>query len=376
VRRCWILAPALALLGGTAEATPRYAMKVGQKCNLCHANPTGGGQRDPYATQFLLPTRLAMQLGNEAPEGHDPTLGDNLTVGADLRTFYLRSTATGAPRNFVEMQGAVYLRLQLDERFSAYVHQDFGPRGVGEAWEMFGLGYVLPANGYVKVGRFVPAFGWRMTDHRSFTRRELVWLPGFPPHSDTGIEAGIHPGKFVLNASVVNGAAQSAFDTDEDVAFVGRGEWRGGVGGVNVAVGGSYFYNSLPSGERHAAGPFAGLHWKGITWLGEFDWTRRRPTVGAPFTGFTAANELAYEVVQGVDVYGTWEFHDPDVDLVTGSVQRVGGGLDALPYPFLALRAASHWYVVDRPAGNQPLALPPDLSQDFREGHVEIQFLY
>ncbi|HMB68083.1 MAG TPA: hypothetical protein VKU85_02185, partial [bacterium] len=64
----WIAAGLLA--AGTAEATPRYSMAVGQDCNLCHINPTGGGVRDPYATQYLLPTRLAMQLGDE-PGGEE-----------------------------------------------------------------------------------------------------------------------------------------------------------------------------------------------------------------------------------------------------------------------------------------------------------------
>ena len=94
MRRPWLgLLPALALLAGPAGATPRYAMKVGQKCSLCHTNPTGGGQRDPYATQYLLPTRLAVKRGDEEPRTHDPTIGDHVTLGADLRTFYLRSTA-------------------------------------------------------------------------------------------------------------------------------------------------------------------------------------------------------------------------------------------------------------------------------------------
>ncbi|MGH2570293.1 MAG: hypothetical protein ACRDGR_03660, partial [bacterium] len=360
---------ALALVAADAEATPRYAMKVGQKCNLCHANPTGGGQRDPYATQYLLPTRLAMQLEGKEPAGHDPMLGENVTIGADLRTFFLRSTANGGRENFVEMQGSLYLKLQPDPRFAAYIHQDFGPRGFAEAWEVFGIAYVLPATGYAKVGRFVPAFGWKVTDHRSFTRRETVWLPGFPPHSDTGVEVGLNPKSFELNASVVNGAAQSAFDVDQQLAFVGRGAWRGGTSTVNVAAGGSYYYNDRTGEVFQAWGPFAGLRFGRLTWLGEFDWTRSDPTTSPRVSAFTTANEVSFEVVQGVDVFGAYDFHDPDVDVQSGSVQRVGGGLDALPYPFLAVRAAGHWYVVDEPPQGAS-GLPLDLTDEFREGHV------
>lgn len=374
MRRSWLgLLPALALVAGPAGATPRYAMKVGQKCSLCHTNPTGGGQRDPYATQYLLPARLAVKRGDEEPETHDPTIGDHVTLGADLRTFWLRSTAESGRTGFAEMQGSIYLKLQLDARFSAYVHQELGT-GFGPAAEIFGLGWVLPAGGYVKVGRFVPAFGWKTADHRSFARRELVWLPGFPPHSDTGLEVGLHPGGFALNASVVNGAAQSAFDRDDRLAFVGRGSWRTGVGGANLAVGGSYFFNETTE-ERQAYGPFAGIHWKRLTWLGEVDWTRVDPTAGAVVTAITATNELAVELVQGVDVYGTYDFHDPDLDRKSGAVHRIGGGVDTLPYPFLALRVAGHWYEVDGPPSDDALEAT-GLTEDYREGHVQVQILY
>jgi hypothetical protein len=144
---------------------------------------------------------------------------------------------------------------------------------------------------------------------------------------------------------------------------------------MNVSVGGSYYYNDRTAEVFQAWGPFAGLRFGRLTWLGEFDWTRSDPTAAPRVTAFTTANEVSFEVVQGVDVYGAYDFHDPDVDVQSGSVQRVGGGLDALPYPFLAVRAAGHWYVVDEPSQGAS-GLPLDLADEFREGHVQIQFLY
>src|SRR5262245_32728836 len=38
-----------------ANAIPRYTARVRQNCTLCHANPTGGGMRSLYASQFLVP---------------------------------------------------------------------------------------------------------------------------------------------------------------------------------------------------------------------------------------------------------------------------------------------------------------------------------
>jgi hypothetical protein len=371
-----VLSALVGFAASPALATPRYSMRIGQKCNLCHANPTGGGQRDPYASQYLLPTRLAMQLQEEPPATPDPQIGESVTLGADLRTFFLKSDAAGARENFVEMQASVYLKLQLDPRFSAYVHQEFGAGrfggGSAEAWEIYGMGYVLPGNGYVKIGKFVPAFGWKTPDHRSFTRREFVFLPRFPPHSDTGIEIGTHPGPFVINASIVNGAAQSAFDNNDEVAFVGRGAWRSTFRGVNAVVGGSYYYDSGTAEKRQAGGPFAGLHWKKLTWLGEFDWGWREPSASGSISSFTTTNELAVQLVQGLDVVGTYDFHDPDLDFQSGAVHRVGGGAEALLFPFLALRAVLSFYSVD----DGPAVGELGFSDDFKEGHVQVQFLY
>ena len=375
-RRWLVLSALVGFAASPALATPRYSMKVGQKCNLCHSNPTGGGQRDPYASQYLLPTRLAMQLQDEPPEAPDPQIGESVTLGADLRTFFLKSDAERGRENFVEMQASVYLKVQLDPRFSAYVHQEFGAGrfggGSAEAWEIFGMGYVLPGNGYVKIGKFVPAFGWRTADHRSFTRREFVFLPAFPPHSDTGIEIGTHPGPFVINASVVNGAAQSAFDNNDDVAFVGRGAWRSSLLDVNVVVGGSYYDNAGLAEKRQAGGPFGGLHWWKLTWLGEVDWVKRKPTAGGSVSSFTATNEISLEAIQGLDVVGTYDFHDPDLDLQSGAVHRIGGGVEALPYPFLALRGTLTYYSVDDGPAIEDAGFP----DDFKEGHIQVQFLY
>ena len=233
------IAAFLATLFGSSSslATPRYAAMVGQNCNLCHHNPTGGGMRSLYASQYLMPTRFAMKaIAEGEPSPVNPKIGDNVTLGADLRTFHLWEEDRESGNNFINMQGSAYLAFEPDPKYSLYLHEEVG-QGSAEAYELYAMGYVLPANGYLKVGKFVPSVGWKFPDHRSFVRREFVFLPQVPPHSDTRIEAGAYPGSFSLEASVLNGNFLVPRDNDNELAFCARGAWRytGGQSGFTIA---------------------------------------------------------------------------------------------------------------------------------------------
>lgn len=380
------------LLAGTAEATPRYSMAVGQNCNLCHVNPTGGGVRDAYATQYLLPTRLAMQLHGEPPAGANPLLGDSgIVIGADLRTMWMNNDKAPLGNNFREMQGSVYLSIPMpDPRFNVYVAQDFGQ--IDQAVEVWGMGYVLPWSGYVKAGRFVPAFGWKFADHRTFSRRDFLFLPTYPPHSDTGIEVGVYPGAFSIEASVLNGQFQRPFDNNDSVAGAARAAWKGTAGPLELVLGGSWYGNpkaltafSSQTQDLNAFGPFAAFHWNRIIWLGEVDWARREDTptgTGPAIWGFVTSQELSFRVVQGLDAVATYDLFDPDWDYATGALQRLGFGVDALVYPFLQLAAKLNFFSTE--PGDDPLpgrGLPTQLDgevngEDFMETQIQIHFFY
>ena len=363
------LLPLLVLvLAGAAGATPRYAIRAGQNCNLCHTNPTGGGMRELYASQFLIAEQISMKKETEPEIPIDPQIGTNVVIGTDLRTFYLHRDDQDVRNNFLQMQGAVYLSFQPATRFLGYFHQEFG-QGPASAYELFALGWVLPGNGYVKAGKFVPAFGWRVPDHRSFTRRDFVFLPATPPHSDTGLEIGVFPGSFAIQASVLNGEYRSSFDSNDRVAFAARGSYRWTGGWGNVEIGGSCYRNQTSLEERRTYGPFAGLFLWRLTWTGEVDWTRVE--TAAVTTSLTTSHELAGRIVQGIDVFATYDFHDPHTDLKTGSVHRIGLGVDVLPYPFLALRGKVNAFRVDEGVDISAL-----YTEDFLQSQVEIHFFY
>ncbi|HMB70593.1 MAG TPA: hypothetical protein VKU85_14855, partial [bacterium] len=306
-------------------------------------------------------------------------------VGADLRTMWLTSDGDNnldVGEHFREMQGSVYLSIPMpDPRFSVYVAQDFGQ--LNEVVEIWGMGYVLPANGYVKVGKLVPPFGWKVSDHRAFSRQDFVFLPQYPPHSDTGLEVGLYPGPFSVEASVLNGAYQQPFDTNDTLAGSARVAWRSAAGPLEFVVGGSWYTNSgrgTRAGQLvdlHAAGPLASAKWGRAIWLGEFDWTRKEPSsgTGEAVWGFVTSHELSVRLVQGLDAVATWDMFDPDWDYATGALHRVGFGVDALTHPFLQLAAKVNVFRAEE--GDTPLAGRPvpaaEVGSDY-EDHIEMQF--
>ena len=324
-----------------ASATPRYAARYRQNCNLCHHNPTGGGMRSLYASQYLVPTEMAVRRWeSEALQRIQPKLSESVSIGVDIRTVYHHADRERpAPENnFFQMQGDVYVAFEADPKFSAYLD-----RGQSSTLELFGLAYVLPYNGYVKFGRFTPAFGWKLSDHGQFVRNELFFEP--PLHTDVGVEVGLYPDRFALVGSVVNGQRGSAFDFDAVLGYVAQASYRFNLGKAGLAVGTSYWTSTESDGLRRAAGPFWSLQLGPLTWLGEVDWSDLEPRgsdVGA--MGLVASHEVTWQFVRGVDLRATYDFNDPDLDRQTGLRQRLGGGVDALLTPFFGVQAMGFYY--------------------------------
>ncbi len=345
-----------------AAALPRYAARYAQGCNLCHLNPTGGGLRSLYASQYLVPAELVMYRPNEAQMAKiNPQIGENVTLGADLRTLFTASPDGPGAEGFFQMQSSFYLGLQFDDRWSACLD-----RGQSGSFEAFGLGYVLPADGYVKVGRFAPAFGLRLEDHTAAVRQELGLAP--PRHTDTGLEAGVYPGPIAAQVSLLNGAPGSSRDTDRRLAVTGRAAVRARAGPLLLAAGGSVRRNHEPAGRRVTGGPFGSVVWGPLTWLGECDWSRIDSTGAGRATAWVATQELTCQLRRGLDARATFSFHDPDTARRGGAQARYGLGCDAHVTPFFGLQAMVNVY--DRRRG------PDFTGRDDTETVVMAHFLY
>ena len=336
------------LLPAGVQATPRYAARYRQNCNLCHHNPTGGGMRSSYASQYLVPTEMVIKpLPPEKLAKIQPQLSESVAIGTDIRTIHhWADVDRQSPElNFFQMQGDLYVLFQADERLSAYLD-----RGQSTTQELFGLAYVLPWTGFVKFGRFTPAYGWKFDDHRLFTRegksgdnvpRDLFFEP--PGHTDVGIEVGLYPGNFALVASVLNGAFGSTSDFDQELGNTAQLSYRFDLGPLGFALGGSWLRNVESGGQRTAAGPFWAVQAGPFAWLGEVDWSELEAT-DSRRTALLTSHEVSWRLIRGLDLRGVFNYADPDIDQGTGLRVKTGGGLDALVAPFLGIKAMVNYY--------------------------------
>lgn len=358
------------LAAGDAYTIPRYSARYEQECSLCHLNPAGGGERSAYATQYIVPREMAIvPLDEEALKGIDPQINDAVTIGTDLRTFFIRSQEKpGRPQDFFQMQGNLYLAFQLAPKLSAHLAY-----GINQEHEVYGLAYVLPLNGYVKLGRFTPDYGWKLADHTSFVRVGMGFIP--PLHTDVGMEVGVSPKRASIVLGVSNGRPGNLYDSDNSLAVSGRAVVRGDLGGVGYCLGGSGWRNADDfDGTRTAFGPLYYLTWEGLTWIGEVDFARDEPPGEPGIDRLFASLEVAYPVHQGVDLKVTFDYLDPNRHRDSGTLSRYGLGVEVMPYPFITLEAGLNSYAGDmgRVGGNLEVT---DFRED-TEGRLQVHFFY
>jgi len=316
-------------------ATPEYAARYNQSCGRCHQNPGGAGMRTLYGARFVSFTDLPWTtLEFDEIERIQPMVSDNIQIGADARTLYY--SADDGTNSFITMQGDIYLAIQPNDKTMVYFD-----KGLSRNYEAFILLRGLPGEGFLRAGRFVPTFGWRFADHKTFTRRFLGYggESGAGGYED-GVEAGFSPEGWDFTLSVTNGAVLNVVDVNRGKAVAARAARRFTLGGMNWTLGGGYRYAELGGVNgpnlRHAGG-FWGVNRGRFTLMGESD------AILEDNTSIVSTTLLRFRVRQGVYTTATYDYYDPDIDLKTGHYQRVRLAADLVPRGYLALTPAVEW---------------------------------
>jgi hypothetical protein len=329
-----------------ASALPRFASRTGAKCQSCHVNPSGGGMRQAFGQQYGRETLPVPTWSDEfALDDFSTKLTEAVSVGADFRTlFYLQQIpdtarggtgATSTTNNaFWQMQGDVYMNFKLAKKVSIYLD-----KGIYAGFEIFGLLSILPGNGYIKLGKFVPNYGWKLDDHRTFIRD----LTGFSAERGraelTGGEIGFNAGQFTIMGGAFNAADGFGAGVSKNKALLGR------VDGIfklsddmNLGLGGNVFTKEVGVSDRMTLfGGLGTLSYKDFSVMGEVDWISNK-VGGKTTTGIVTYVEADYVATPGLDVKFIYEFADPDVDLKTGSKSRYSVGLEFFPISGVEVR--------------------------------------
>ncbi len=284
-------------------------------------------------------------------------------VGGDFRGALLGQSYREADGEFsvFPMQGDVYLLNESVKDLMLYVSgglqgykntEVYGAEGT-EAKDYFTirelfLKYRLPVYGmWFRVGRIIPRYGWRTSDHTAFTRADL----GFDQYFQTfGADFGVNPNYFYADVSAY---------------FQGLAEWPGerlprGVGSTfNVGwrdlgwqVGASAHVADL-EGAPLMDGPgddgprllTAGLNWainyNPLGYYGEID-VRNTSFPGLESdseNSLVAFHRFVYNVYQGIYGRLQYDYADANIRYIEDHKHRITLGVDIHPYTYVHLEA-------------------------------------
>ena len=336
----------------SAFCLPRFSSRTNAPCSSCHINPTGGGMRNSAGLTYgreQLPIRSWQ--GNFGLDDFSTQLTSFISYGLDFRFlyFYQRKDNPDTTRtSFFPMQADVYLNLNISKKVSVFVNPAFGPF---QRYEVFGIAKILPADGYLKLGRFSVPYGLRLDDHTSYVRDATPFRNN--SGQQTGVETGISPGPFSLLAAVTNGtavAAERAINVAK--AFILRADWRESVGPVNFFVGGSSYSQVTGTENLHLLSGFGSVSWDGdLTIIGDVERISGNSTLmntsgerGVLYAGGDEMKQLAVmleadlQVVQGFDLKFLYDFFDPNTELKTGIAKRYSVGFEFFPISGVEVR--------------------------------------
>lgn len=335
------------ILPRQSTAIPRFSVEYGQSCQLCHHNPNGGGMRSLYGAQFFSYTDLALtrleDLGKL--EKITPKIGENFQFGADFRTLYYSRWKDVEDNSFLTMQGDLYLAITPSDNTLIYLE-----KGLGSAFETYALLHGLPGKLAIKAGRFIPSYGWRFADHKSYVRDYLGFsqFPELGPRltEDSGIEGGFHHLNWDWTLALTNGVS-GFIDADEGKALTTRGSFRWALGETNLTLGGCYRYAQvgLANPVKRYAGGFWGLNWRGFTAIGETDLVVNDPAENR--TAMATTNIIGYEVHNGFDLNLAYDFLDTDIDKKSGSRTRYKLFSEIYITGYLELVPSVEWHTIE-----------------------------
>lgn len=334
---CLLALVGLLLLAPVAQAEPYLAVRTGFKCMQCHANPTGGGLRNPFGNIYAQTQLAAQQIGPQE-EPWTGVIQKYISVGGNIRadanwTHVPHQTNTD---DFEVEEARVYVEGNLiPNRLSFYVDERIAP-GNAENMEANIRLWVKEGEMYVKAGKMYLPFGFRLEDDNAFVRQ----LSGVNMQTpDSGVEVGFEHGSWSAQVAVSNGSA-GAPETDQGKmvtasAVYVKSVWR---------LGASVLNNSSNAGDRRGAALFSGVRLGQFTLLGEVDFFRDEGLGPQARNELAALGEVDWLVRKGHNLKLTHEWLDPDRRVSEDEQTRTSLLYEYSPIQFLQVRAGVRFY--------------------------------
>lgn len=337
IARLALLATVALGTGGPVIAEPWIAVRAGFKCVQCHVNPTGGGLRTVFGNLYAQTELAARRLNPDETDPWTGSISRFLSVGGNARAnAELTDTRAGTDTAFAVEE----LRLFVDaavipNRLSIYFDQRLAPGSAANLEANVRL-WLREGALYVKAGQFYLPYGLRLEDDGAFVRQ----VPGLNMTTpDDGVEFGLETGGWSAQLAFANGNGGAAENDDAKLvaasaAFV-QDAWR---------IGASASRNGVDTGERLAAGVFAGLRTGPIAWLGEADWVDDDSLGTQGSTMLVGLLEANWLLSKGNNVKLTAEYFEPDEDVDEDEQNRFSVVWEYFAIQFLQVRVGARLY--------------------------------
>ncbi|HEY4612076.1 MAG TPA: hypothetical protein VII11_03760 [Bacteroidota bacterium] len=349
-QRFVLVAALMTLLAVSALSLPRFASRTKFACRSCHVNPTGGGMRSPFGLSYGrddLPIKSWQE--DFALEEFSTEISEFLSYGADFRMLYFyqsKDNPKSERSSFFPMQADVYFNFALSKKINLFVNPAFGPYA---RYEVFGLAKILPANGYIKLGRFTPSYSLRLDDHTSYVREATPFRNN--TGQQTGIELGIAPDPVSIVAAVTNGVVGDRSSVVPKALYA-RIDSRLDAGIANVYLGASAYRDNAGGGKLTMLSGFGALTFgERFTIVGEMEQVEgnsplmsingdrnARNSTGAQLKQRATMIEASYLVTEGFDLKFMYDAFDPNADVKSGIATRYSGGFEFFPMSGVEVR--------------------------------------
>ncbi len=369
------------LLAGDSFAYPKFAAYTGEKCQSCHINPTGGGIRNTYGLKYSK-DNLYMKPFEKAQKTMEmnPMITKGLQIGADMRMIFINDeTGEGSPNfnTFFQMQADLYVNAQINKYLNLvlnpglYIPNTFGSSPLATKSEIYGMVSGLPAEFYIKAGRFIPNWGTKIPEHRAYNRQLNDFYT--PYAADAGIEMGIAPSFFTLTASLTNGSSPNkdgmrvnSFDFDNQKQFTTSADfrWAAKKNKYTFGLGGSFLTNPFKwdavnnvNALRQAVVGFLSIGiMERVAILGEYTYNRLqlRDSISTKREFNTMFAELNIRVTKGMEFKVQFESADPSLGFKNSTNERKRYSFGLMFFPMTGLEIEGIYRIVEEGKGDSP----------------------
>ena len=334
------------LISSILFSLPRYSIQESSGCINCHINPTGSGMRNDYGSNVYSLDELSIRKWiNTGDEDWDGYISDNIQIGGEFRI----QSYDGQDKNRIfPMQIDLYSNIDINDNVDLFFKY-------GDESEFYAILKNIFNLSWIKVGKTMPNYGFKLDDHTSFIRggnsgnthiadnhnldQGLLfdYMSGYK--DPIIIESGLKFGKSVNFTFSVSSGLRDVSD-EELINFTSN------INYINKLDFGSFLFGTsfMKEHDFTMAGLYGGFSRGKMTFSYEIDKTQQWIS---DYESIASYAEIAYKPIQGIHVIAKYDYFDKDYDLQDGAVSRYSLGMNVFPYNILEIKFQMRHYLVE-----------------------------